>query len=333
MAEREGLGEFELIARYLAPLAAAAPGAFGLRDDAATITPPAGSDLVVTTDAMVEGIHFLKSDGPERIARKLLRVNLSDLAAKGAVPIGYQLILGLPTPLDEDWLARFAAGLAQDQQAFNFPLYGGDTTRSPSGLLLGVTAFGYVPGGQMLRRNGAQAGDDLYVTGSIGDAALGLEVKLNHRIFSSAAMMMFDSRLHLPTPRLAFGHGLIGHAHAALDVSDGLVQDAGHIASASGLKVVIDADSVPLSLAARSALADDPDLLKAILTGGDDYELLFTAAPDNAAAISELSRRVGLAATKIGRLEAGAGVEVRDRAGQLVRLPKSGFQHFGGPVE
>jgi thiamine-monophosphate kinase len=325
-----GLGEFDLIARYLAPLSAAAPGAFNLSDDAAIVPVPAGDDLVVTTDAMIEGVHFLAKDGAERIARKLLRVNLSDLAAKGARPIGYQLILGLPGEPDEVWLERFCDGLRRDQEAFDFPLYGGDTVRTPAGLTLGVTAFGSLPSGSMLRRSGAQAGDDLYVTGSIGDAALALETKLNHRLFSSAAMLFFDARLHLPTPRLAFGQGLRGLAHAAMDVSDGLVQDAGHIAAASGLQATIAADAVPLSLATRQAVQDDPDLLPVVLGGGDDYELLFSASPERAAAVAALSRSVGLAATRIGRLEAGQGVIVHDAAGTPLVLPHRGFQHFGG---
>lgn len=328
----DGLGEFELISRFLAPLAAEAEGAFGLLDDAAVITPPVGTDLVVTSDAMVEGIHFLKSDGPVRIARKLLRVNLSDLAAKGAVPIGYQLVLGLPAPVDPVWLGSFTQGLAQDQKQFAFPLYGGDTIRSPAGLMLAVTAFGSVPHGTMLRRDGARAGDDLYVTGSIGDAALGLETKLNQRLFPSASMMVFDSRLHLPSPRLAFGQGLRGIASAALDVSDGLVQDAGHMA-AVGLRARIESGSVPLSLAARGAVADDPQLMTTILTGGDDYELLFAAPAGAAGAIAGLSRQVGLAATRIGRFEAGEGVTVVDHDGKPMPLSRQGFQHFGGSVE
>lgn len=330
MPATTGLGEFELIARYLAPLSADAPGAFNLTDDAAVIPTLPGEDLVVTTDAMVEGVHFLAKDGPERIARKLLRVNLSDLAAKGAKPVGYQLILGLPAAPDEDWLTRFCAGLAQDQKAFGFPLYGGDTVRTPAGLTLGVTAFGSVPSGSMMRRSAAQAGDDLYVTGSIGDAALGLETKLNSRLFSSASMLFFDARLHLPTPRVAFGQRLRGLAHAAMDVSDGLVQDAGHIAKASSLRAVIDAAAVPLSLATRQALQDDPDLLSSVLTGGDDYELLFTAPPSQAKAIAELSRAVPLTVTRIGRLEAGAGVLVQDAGGAPLTLDRGGFQHFGG---
>jgi thiamine-monophosphate kinase len=330
MPGRPGPGEFDLIARYLAPLSAAAPGAFGLRDDAAVVPVPPGEDLVVTTDAMIEGVHFLASDGPERIARKLLRVNLSDLAAKGARPIGYQLILGLPGGPDEDWLSRFCDGLRRDQDAFGLPLYGGDTVRSPAGITLGVTAFGSLPAGTMLRRSGAQAGDDLYVTGSIGDAALGLETKLHHRLFSSASMMFFDARLHLPTPRLAMGQALRGLAHAAMDVSDGLVQDAGHIATESGLQAAIEAAAVPLSLATRQAVQEDPALLDVALTGGDDYELLFAASPQQAAEVAALSRSVGLAATRIGRLVAGEGVIVKDEYGNALKLARMGYQHFGG---
>lgn len=333
MAGKGGLGEFELIARYLAPLSAGVSGAFGLQDDAALLKPPPGCDLVITTDAMIEGIHFLEEDGAERIARKLLRVNLSDLAAKGAVPLGYQLVLGLPAPLDEAWLAGFAAGLAQDQQIFGFPLYGGDTTRSPAGLMLAVTAFGTVPAGGMLRRSGGMAGDHLYVTGCIGDAALGLEAKLNRRQFSSEAMALFDLRLHLPIPRLAFGQSLQPIAHAAMDVSDGLIQDAGHIAAASGLRLVINAEAVPLSPAAQDALAHDPSLLGMILAGGDDYEILFTAASDMTSVIDDLSNRLGVSATRIGHLEAGSGVAVLDRSGKPLVFGQVGFQHFGGRLD
>lgn len=324
-----GPGEFTLIARYLAPLTASAPGAFGLQDDAAVLSVPTGQDLVVTTDAMIEGIHFLKSDGAPSVARKLLRVNLSDLAAKGAVPLGYQLVLGLPAPLDEGWLSDFSAGLAQDQKAFGFPLYGGDTVQNPDRIMLAVTAFGCVSTGTMLPRSGARIGDHIYVSGSIGDAALALETKLHHRLFPSASMMMFDSRLHLPIPRLALGQGLRGIANAALDVSDGLIQDAGHLADTAGVRIVLQADAVPLSLAAKGALADDPDLMETILTGGDDYEILFAAPPEAAGAIAQLARKLQLAVTRIGHVEAGDGVLVSGRDGQPLTLAKGGFQHFG----
>jgi thiamine-monophosphate kinase len=332
MAGPSSLGEFDLIARYLAPLSQGVSGSFNLTDDAATVSVPAGCELVVTTDAMIEGIHFLAKDGPERIARKLLRVNLSDLAAKGAKPVGYQLVLGLPG-VDEDWLARFCAGLAQEQAAFGIVLHGGDTVRSPDRIVLSVTAFGHVPVGGMIRRGGAQAGEGLYVTGSIGDAALGLEVKLNHRLFSSAAMLVFDSRLHLPTPRVAFGQALKGIASAAMDVSDGLVQDAGHLAATSGLQAIIQVDAVPLSLATRQAILDDPRLLPVILTGGEDYELLFSIPPSAADRLAELSKSAGLAVTRIGQLQSGSGVTVVDARGQPLPLDKDGFQHFGAGVD
>lgn len=326
------LGEFELIKRYLAPLSRQAAGSFNLTDDAAIIAVPPGAELVVTTDAMIENIHFLARDGAERIARKLLRVNLSDLAAKGAEPLGYQLVLGLPAAEDA-WLAQFCAGLAHEQKAFGIALHGGDTVRSPGGIILSVTAFGHVPAGQMIRRSGAKPGDDLFVTGSIGDAALGLEVKLNGRLFSSAAMLVFDSRLHLPTPRVAFGQKLRGMAHAAMDVSDGLVQDAGHIAAAANLQAVIHAESVPLSMAARQALADDPGLLSVIFTGGDDYELLFAAPPQVREQIVSLSKAAGLAVSRIGSLEPGAGILVQDAEGKPIPLHQGGFQHFGDTVD
>lgn len=333
MAGQVSLGEFDMIARYLAPLAAEVPGAFGLTDDAAIFALPPGHDAVVSSDAMVEGVHFLATDGARRIARKLLRVNISDLAAKGARPLGYQLILGLPGPLDETWLAAFCGGLAEDQAAFGMPLYGGDTVRSPAGIVLGVTAFGTVPAGTMIRRAGAQVGDDLYVTGSIGDAALGLEVKLNHRLFSSAATLFFDARLHLPIPRLGFGLGLRTLASAALDVSDGLVQDAGHLARASGLSAVITVASVPLSIAARQALTEDPDLASKILTGGDDYELLFTAPASLRGDIAALSAVQGLAVTRIGHMAVGQGVITLDAGGRPFDPGVGGFQHFRNAVE
>ena len=199
--------------------------------------------------------------------------------------------------------------------------------------MLAITAFGSVPAGKILRRGGALPGDELYVTGSIGDAALGLEVKLNKRLFSSAAAMFFDARLHLPSPRLAFGAGLRGVAHAAMDVSDGLVQDVSHIAAASGLRAILQVDSIPLSMAARQALAEDSGLLSAMLGGGDDYELVFAAPPSAAAQVKALSEMVGLNATMIGRLETGEGTVVLDAAGKPIELHHAGFQHFGDSVE
>jgi len=316
-------GEFELIRRYFAPLAAGFPGALDLQDDAATYQPPAGHELVLTADALVEGRHYLAADPAELIARKMLRVNLSDLAAKGAKPVGYLMTTALGPDIDEAWIARFTEGLAADQREFGITLMGGDTVATPGPTTLSVTALGIVPQGKALRRKGAKIGDKLFVSGTIGDGALGLKV-LRGTLFDldPAQREMLADRYHVPRPRINLGAALVGSAHAAMDISDGLVADAGHIAEASQCGVTIRADRVPLSSAAQEALAGDLDLLPAILTGGDDYELLFTA--------SALQPAWSKAApvTEIGEIVAGEGVRVLDRDGDEIVLSERGFQHF-----
>jgi thiamine-monophosphate kinase len=270
----ESLGEFGRIARYLAPLAAD-PGAIGLVDDAAEL----GHGLIATADAIVEGVHFLPSDPPELIARKLLRVNLSDLAAKGATPLHYLLTMALPARCDDRWVERFAAGLAEDQQLFGIVLMGGDSVSTPGPVTLSVTAIGRAAPGGMVRRGGARAGDELWVSGTIGDGALGL-------LAATGQLMEPDGylagRYRLPEPRVALGPALAGLVHAMMDVSDGLVGDLEHMATASGAAATVDAIAVPLSDATAAAVASDPSLFATVLTGGDDYELLF-AAPAAAA--------------------------------------------------
>lgn len=323
------LGEFELIERYLAPLAANLPGAARLKDDAACLSLPPGRDLVVTSDALAEGVHFLKADGPAAIAAKALRANLSDLAAKGAEPLSYQLILGFPESPAPDWMEAFTAQLAREQAEFGIQLSGGDTIRNPGGLLIGVTALGIAPTGRILRRQGARPGDALFVSGTIGDAALGLEVKLRGRSFGAAADDFFLQRLHWPMPRSKLGPLLIGLADAAMDVSDGLVQDAGHIAAASGCAVVIEAARVPLSAPARAAAHADPALLATMLRGGDDYEILFAAPPVAAPGIQRAAREAGVTVTEIGRVENGSGVKLLDAAGHdIAGQAAGGFRHF-----
>lgn len=324
-------GEFDLIARYFAPLAADIPGALGLEDDACTYTPMPGLDLVLTVDALVEGIHFLPDDPADLVARKLLRVNLSDLAAKGARPVGYLMTTAFTPETDEAWVAAFARGLAADQQEFGIGLLGGDTVATPGPLSLTLTALGTVPAGRALRRNGARVGDVVLVSGTIGDGALGLKV-LRHDLpgLGSADRDFLGARYRLPRPRVELGQALLesGLVHAMMDVSDGLVADLGHIASASHVAAVLHAFTVPLSSAASGLLADDPTLLPLLLGGGDDYELLLTAAPAGVPALIALAGEIGIPLTAIGAIAAGEGVRVLDRDGESLDMAIGGFRHF-----
>lgn len=328
MPDADRLDEFALIAAFLRPLATA-PAALGLKDDAACLTPRPGHDLVLTTDALVAGVHFFADDPPGRIAQKLLRVNLSDLAAKGAEPAGYLLTLALPAAR-RDWLAAFAAGLAADQDAFACPLLGGDTTATAGPAVLSVTALGWVPQGAMIRRAGARAGEDVHVTGTLGDAALGLRIRRGELAPAEEAADHLRARYLLPEPRLAFGRALRGLASAAADISDGLIADLGHICAASGVGAEIAAEALPLSPAAAACLSLRPDLRALIATGGDDYELVFTAPVAARAGLAALARDLGLRLTRIGRITAGpgSGVVLHDRDGRPLALAAQGFRHF-----
>lgn len=311
--------EFALIARHFRPLAG--PGAFALEDDAAVIAPPPGRDLVVTADAMVAGVHFLPDDPPDLIGRKLLRVNLSDLAAKGAVPLGYLMTIAAPRATQDGFFAGFAAGLAHDQTAFAIALLGGDTTATPGPLTLSLTAIGHVAPGAIVRRAGAAEGDGIWVTGTIGDGALGLRVARGE--LSDPTGHLLD-RYRLPRPRL--GLALAGIASAAMDVSDGLVQDLGHICRASGLAAEIEAVSVPLSVPARAA---GPDWFPVCLTGGDDYELLLAVPAAREATLAAAAASAGLAVSRIGRFHAGRPeVIVRGPDGVPLALGPGGWSHF-----
>ena len=322
--------EFQLIADLFAPLAAGFPGALGLKDDAALLDCRAGTETVVTVDAMVAGVHFLPDDPPDLIARKLVRVNLSDLAAKGAVPFAVLLAAAFPQTVSDDWLRGFAAGLAQDLDEFSVALIGGDTVATPGPLTLSLTAFGTIASGTALLRSGARIGDTLWVSGTIGDGVAGLAVVRGGLTGLSAEhrAVLLD-RYRLPRPRVGLGPALIGLADAAMDVSDGLVQDLGHLCRASGVGAVIEADSVPLSDAVRAA--DSP--LASVLTGGDDYELLFTAPPQAFAALTALAAASGVPLTPIGRIVDASGVTVRDSAGRPLTLGQGGWRHFGSDKE
>ena len=323
------ISEFELIARYFRPLTLGRPEALSLLDDAGVLSVPAGSQLVVTTDALVEGRHFLAGTPAIDVAHQALGVNLSDLAAKGATPHSYTLDLVLPKGQEEAWIAAFVAGLADVQGRHGLFLLGGDTAATDGPLTLAVTAFGLVPEGRMLTRGGARAGDDLWVSGTVGDGALGLLVARDGRTVAGPAGDRFlAGRYRRPQPRTALGRRLIGLATACADVSDGLAADVGHIAEVSGLSARIDGAAVPLSAAARAALDADSALLETILTGGDDYELAFTAPPGAAEALAALSREAGLPLTRIGAMAVGSGVTVTAPGGGDLALKHRGFTHF-----
>jgi thiamine-monophosphate kinase len=325
-------GEFELIAQVFAPLAKVGAGAltsaFGLGDDAAIVKPPPGMELVVSADAMVRGVHFDHRTDPSDVGRKLLRVNLSDLAAKGALPIAYMLTAGWPPDVGDDWIDRFAAGLAEDQATYKLALIGGDTIATPSDLVLSVTIIGQVASGTMLRRGGAQPGDDIYVSGTIGDARLGLLVAQGTLSLAAADATFLRARLDRPSPRIRLGQELRMVAHAAVDVSDGLLADLGHVCNQSGVGAVVEEAALPVSAAAERALTLAPNERQSLASFGDDYEILFTADGNDASRVVALANRIELPLTRIGRIVARPGVKVVDRAGSEIPYERRGFKHF-----
>ncbi|MFD2263087.1 thiamine-phosphate kinase [Lacibacterium aquatile] len=326
-------GEFERIAAIFAPLAADFPGALGLTDDAALLQCPPGFELVVTTDALVAGVHFLWPGEPELIAAKALRKNLSDLAAMGAAPLAYSLATLLTAECDLAWLRRFAAGLAETQRLSGIGLSGGDSVKTPGPPTFSITAFGLVPQGSALRRNGARPDDIVYVSGTLGDAAVGLRLARDGGgeglpDHDRAALI---ERHWVPPLRLALGQALRGVASSAMDVSDGLIGDLGHIAASSGVDILIEAARLPLSDAFNSAMKLNHSRLEDALTGGDDYELVFTASSNQGMRISQIAADIGIRLTEVGRVAAPGGtpgVQVLDASGQVVPLTRTGWRHF-----
>jgi thiamine-monophosphate kinase len=320
--------EDSLIARYFRPLATE-PGAFDLADDAATLRSSA-DELVITTDAIVEGVHFLPDDPPETIARKALRVNLSDLAAKGAASAGFVLTLALRAP-DDAWLAPFAHALGEDAARFQCPLLGGDTVATPGPVMISITAFGRVPAGRMVRRNGAKAGDRVMVSGTIGDAALGLDLLKG----GAAATLggdereMLIGRYRVPQPRVALAQAVRDHASAAMDVSDGLAGDLAKLCAASGVSAAIDAQSIPLSGPARTLLSSSAVGIESILSGGDDYEILCTVPENRFEAFAQAASLAGVPVTSIGTIIAGLAIpRFIDGQGTEIALARRSYSHF-----
>ncbi len=311
--------EFAFIDRHFRPLAG--PGSLGLDDDAALLSPQPGHELVLAADAMVEGVHFLADDPPHDLGRKLLRVNLSDLAAMGADPLGYLLTLCVPAHRDDRFFAEFTRGLATDQRFYGIGLLGGDTTATAGPLSMSLMIVGQLPTGTAIRRSGARPGDTLWVTGTIGDGALGL-LALRGEVADPQGILA--DRYHLPRPRV--GLAIRGIATAAIDISDGLLQDAMHVCRASNVSLEIEAARIPLSEAAR-ALGDIP--LETCLAGGDDYELLIAAPHEAQTDLAAAASRHGCELTPIGHFHPGPPcVIVRDRNGRAMDFNKHGFSHF-----
>jgi thiamine-monophosphate kinase len=332
MAARDDMSaEERLIARCFGPLATH-PGALGLADDAAVLTPPPGCDLVLTTDGVIAGVHFFPDDPPELVARKALRMNLSDLAAKGAEPAGFLLSIALPPGVDESWLAAFTAGLGDDARHYRCPLLGGDTDHTPGPISVSIAAFGTVPMGKMVRRSTAKAGDRIVVTGTIGDAALGVLLRrdagLAKRLrLSETASAQLQDRYLKPQPRNALAAAVLQHASAAMDVSDGLAGDLAKLCRTSGVAAEIDVARVPLSDAARAALAADPALLETALAGGDDYEILLTLPAERLNAFRAAATEAGVAVTEVGHTAAGQGASFM-RDGVPLSFTRTSYSHF-----
>lgn len=324
-------GEDSLIARYFRPLATD-PGAFGLTDDAAVLK-ALGEDIVVTTDAIVEGVHFLPDDPPQTIAQKALRVNLSDLAAKGATPAGFVLTLALRR-VDDSWLTAFARGLGEDTSAFNCPLLGGDTVSTPGPLMVSITAFGRVAPGKMIHRSGARPGDHVVVTGTIGDAALGLDILKKGRVAAAfandaASRDMLVGRYRVPQPRNVLASAIRAHAHAAMDVSDGLAGDLAKLCAASAVSAAIELAAIPLSKAASAALEAGAVGMTEIVSGGDDYEILCTVAPDAFKPLAQAAKAAGVTASRIGTIVAADGApKFLDATGVELALTRTSYSHF-----
>jgi thiamine-monophosphate kinase len=321
-------GEDELIARYFAPLAG--PAGLGLRDDAALLRPPSAHDLVLTTDALVAGVHFFADDPPEAIARKALRVNLSDLAAKGARPLGFLLALALPRDWREDWLKAFASGLGADAAAYDCPLVGGDTVGTPGPLTLSVTAFGAVPSGRMAMRSGVKPGDRLYVTGTIGDAAIGLGLHQGRGpdLVQAERDFLLDRYLN-PRPRVALAKVMSSLTNAGMDVSDGFVGDLTKMLAVSGVCARVPIYRLPLSQPARAAIAANPDLFAVAATGGDDYEILASVGPESAPAFEAEAAAVGVPVACVGEALEGFGPpRFIGPDGGRVTFARGSYSHF-----
>jgi len=326
------MDEHSLIQTHFAPLAG--PGGLRLLDDAAQMTPPAGHDLVLTADSFVEGVHFPSGHYGGDTAERLLRTNLSDLAAKGARPISYLLSLAWPKSVDTKWMAGFAVGLRDIQQSFDFHLLGGDTVSTEGPMVISATLMGVLPTGEMVQRNGAAMGDDVWVTGCLGDAKLGCDIVLSKAITPKPTpddAWGFESAYWRPDIHLSLRKILREKASAAADISDGVLRDAGHICRASGVAMSLNFDALPLSNGAELWAEGQENIVRAkqaLLGFGDDYQILFTSAPEHRQSWFDTARKNGLKLSLIGNVTSGKGVRCLDVNGEDMDWPDRGYSHF-----
>ena len=324
-ADRPEDGEFDIIKRFFGPLAAKEPGALDLRDDAAVLPMKSGYDLVMTMDTVISGVHFLDNDPPESVATKALAVNLSDLAAMGAEPFCYTLALSLNKDTSLDWIGAFASTLQSEQEKHAIALVGGDTTRTPGPTMVTIAANGFVPTGKAIKRSGANIGDAIYVSGTIGEGALGL-MALQGALPLGVDPAVVDrciAKYRFPQPRLKLGRTMREIATAAIDVSDGLLQDLGHICDTSGVGATLEIGSIPL------AIKDNIDLAPRVLNGGDDYEIVFTTGLKEDSSVQSILQDCGIACRRIGTVVEGRGVMVYDKGIALDTIAENGgYNHF-----
>jgi thiamine-monophosphate kinase len=330
---RIAAGEEAIVQSYFAPLAQGFPGAFALKDDCALLAPPPGHELVLTTDALAEGVHFIPGDAPEDVAWKAIAVNVSDLVAKGASPLVYLMSLAFPEAPAAENLRRFASGLAAAQARFGIKLVGGDTDRRPGPMSVTITAIGTVTVGSMVRRATARAGDRILVSGTIGDAILGLKLRRDRGLAAGWGLDETDAanllaRSRRPDPPLALIEPLRAFAHAAMDISDGLAKDLGRMSKASGVGAHVSASSLPLSPAAARALAAEPNLLADLVSGGEDYEVLAAVSPADVNPFTSAAIARGITLTEIGEFVQGSGLRIAGPDGRPLALAREGWDHF-----
>ena len=323
---KKNRNEFEIISDFFSPLARD-KGSFGLSDDVAVLSKAKGYHFIVSTDMLISEVHFFSNDDPEDIASKCIRVNISDIVSKGAIPKYYFLSIALPKETDDKWIKSFTKSLKIEQKNFNISLMGGDTVSTTGPLTINIVCIGVIEKNKLIRRNGAMPGEDIYVTGEIGSAKIGLEILKKNIIANSDLENYFIKKYRLPCPRNKLGPKLINLASSSIDISDGLISDLNHICLASNVKAEVNYSLLPVSNCISQLNLTENQLKNIILNGGDDYEIIFTSNSLNSTKIFDLSKFLEVNITKIGMIVQGEGIEVFDKESKKIDLILDGYKH------